>query len=58
MRLTILFKREVIFLKKPTTDLPEVSKLIDSAISKRREDQRKHIFFEKTVLHNRDNDSL
>ena len=36
---------EVIFKKKPTVGLPEVSKLIDSVISKRQGGQRKHIFF-------------
>ena len=36
--------------------LPEVSKLIDSAISKRQEDQRKHSFLErKKILHKREN---
>ena len=30
------------FRKKPTVDLPEVTRLIDSAISKREGDQRKH----------------
>ena len=35
--------------------LPEVSKLIDSAISKKQGNQRKHTFLEKKILHNRDN---
>ena len=37
----------MIFKEIPTVDLPEVSSLIDSAISKRQGDQRKHSFFEK-----------
>ena len=39
--------REVIFKKNPTASLPEVSKLIDSAIRKRPGDQRKRSFLEK-----------
>ena len=35
------------FKKNPTVGLPEVSKLIDSAISKRQGDQRKHSFLVK-----------
>ena len=42
---------EVIFKKNLTVGLPEVSKLIDSAISKRQGDQRKHSFLEKKILH-------
>ena len=38
---------EVIFKKNPTVCLPEVSKLIDSVISKRQGDQRKHSFLER-----------
>ena len=38
---------EVIFKKNPTVDLTEVSRLIDSAISKKQGDQRKHSFLEK-----------
>ena len=37
----IIQEEEVIFKKNPTVDLPEVSRLIDSAISKRQGDQRK-----------------
>ena len=37
----------MIFKKNPTVGLPEASKLIDSAISKREGDQRKHSFLEK-----------
>ena len=40
-------KGEVIFKKNLTVGLPEVSKLIHSAIIKRKGDQRKHIFYEK-----------
>ena len=39
----------------PTVDLPEGSKLIDSAISKRGGDQRKHSFLKKKILHKRKN---
>ena len=35
------------FQENPTLSLPEVSRLIDSAISKRQGDQRKHSFLEK-----------
>ena len=43
----IIQEGEVIFKKNPTVGLPEVSKLIDSAINKRQRDQRKHSFLEK-----------
>ena len=43
----------MIFKKKPTVRLTEVSKLIDSVISRRQGDQRKHIFIEKK---NRENE--
>ena len=43
----IIQEGEVIFKKKPTVGLPEISRLIDSAISKRQGDQRKHSFLEK-----------
>ena len=43
----IIQKGGVIFKKKPTIGLPEVSKLIHSAIIKRQGNQRKHSFFEK-----------
>ena len=46
----------MIFKKNPTVGLPEVSKLIDSAISKRQGDRRKHSFLErKKILHKREN---
>ena len=38
---------EVIFKENLTVGLPELSKLIDSAISKRQGDQMKHSFLEK-----------
>ena len=38
---------EAIFKKNPTAGLPEVSELIDSAISKRQGDQWKHSFLDK-----------
>ena len=38
---------EVIFRKNPTVGLPEVSKLINLAISKRQGEQKKHSFLEK-----------
>ena len=47
---------QVIFKKNPTLSLPKVYRLIDSAISKRQGDQRKHIFFEKKILHKRKNE--
>ena len=57
MRLTILFKRKKKFSKKkPTVGLPKVSNLIDSAISKRQGDRRKHSFLErKKILHKKEN---
>ena len=49
-------EKEAIFKKDPTLDLPEVSNLIDSAISKRQEYQRNHSFLEsKKILHKRVN---
>ena len=51
----IIQEGEVIFKKNSTVGLPEVSKLIDSAISKRQGDQRKHSFLErKKKLHKRE----
>ena len=43
----IIQKGEVIFKKNTKLGLPEVSKLIDSAITKIQGDQRKHSFLEK-----------
>ena len=43
----IIQEGEVIFKKNLTVVLPEVSKMTDSAISKRQGDQRKHSFLEK-----------
>ena len=43
----IIQEGEVIFKKNPTVGLPEVSRLINSAISKRQGDQRKHSFLKK-----------
>ena len=43
----IIQKREVIFKKNTKLGLPEVSKLIDSAITKIQGDQRNHSFLEK-----------
>ena len=43
----IIQKGEVIFKKNPTVSLPEVSRLIKSAISKRQGDQKKPSFLEK-----------
>ena len=40
-------EEEEIFKKNPAVSLPEVSKLIDSAIRKRQEDRRKHSFLER-----------
>ena len=50
----IIQEGEVIF-KKNSAGLLELCKLIDSAISKRQGDQRKHSFPEKKKLHNREN---
>ena len=44
---SIIQKGEVIFKKNRTIGLPEVSRLINSAISKRQGDQKKHSFLEK-----------
>ena len=46
----IIQEAEVIFKENPAVGLPEVYKLIDSAISKRQGDQKKHSFLEK-ILH-------
>ena len=43
----IIQEEEEIFKKNPTVGLLEVSKLIDSAISKRQGDRRKHSFLER-----------
>ena len=40
----IIQEGKVMFKKKLTVGLPEVYRLIDSAISKRQGDERKHIF--------------
>ena len=51
----IIQEKEEILKKNPTEGLPEVSKLIDSAISKRQGDRRKHSFLErKKILHERE----
>ena len=44
---SIIQEVEVIFKKNPAVGLPEVSRLTDSAISKRQGDQRKYSFLEK-----------
>ena len=50
----IIQDEEAIFKKNSTVGLPEVSKLTDSAISKRQRDRRKHSFLErKKILHKR-----
>ena len=43
----IIQEGELFFKKKPTIGLPEVSKLIESLMSKRQGDQRKHSFLQK-----------
>ena len=43
----IIQEGQVIFKKNPRVGLPEVFKLIGSAISKRQGDQRRHSFLEK-----------
>ena len=50
----IIHEGEVIFKKKPTVGLPEVSKLIDSEMSKTQGNQRKHSLLEKKMLHKRE----
>ena len=44
--------------KNPTERLPEVSRLIDSAISKKQGNQRKRSFLEKKILDKRENGFL
>ena len=51
----IIQEGEVIFMKNPTADLPDVSKLIGSAISKRQGDQKKYSFLDKNIVHKREN---
>ena len=51
----IIQERELIFKNNPTLGLPEVSKMIDSAINKRQGDQRKHNFLKKKILNNKEN---
>ena len=43
------------FMKNTTEGLPEVSRLIDSAISKRQGNQEKLSFLQKKILHKRGN---
>ena len=43
----IIQEKEEIFKKNPTIGLPEVSKLIDSVISKTQGERRKHSFLER-----------
>ena len=43
----IIQEGEAIFKKNPTGELPEVSRVIDSAISRRQGDQRKNSVLEK-----------
>ena len=48
----VIQEEKEIFKKNPTVDLPEVSKFIDSAISKEQRDRRKNSFLErKKILH-------
>ena len=52
----IIQEEEAVFKKNHTVGLPDVSKLIESAISKRQRDQRKHSFLErKKILHKKEN---
>ena len=52
----IIQEGEVIFNKDSTVGLQEVSELIDSGMSKREGDQRKHSFLEKKkILHKWEN---
>ena len=43
----IIQEEEEIFKKNPSVGLPEVSKLIDSAVSKRQGDRTKHSFWKE-----------
>ena len=43
----IIQDKEVVFKKNPAIDLPELSRLIDSVMSKRQGDQRKYSFLQK-----------
>ena len=52
----IIQQGEVISKENPKVGLPGVSRLINSAISKRQEDQRKQSFLEKKLLHKRENE--
>ena len=52
----IIIEGKVIFKKNRNAGVPEVSKLIHSAISNRQGDQRKHRFLEKKLLHKRENE--
>ena len=53
----IIQEGEIIFKESPALGLPEVSKLIDSAISNRQGGQRKHSYFEKkNIIHKRENE--
>ena len=51
----IIQEGELIFKNNLTLGLPEVSKLIDSAINKRQGDQRKHNFLKKKIFNNKEN---
>ena len=52
---TIIQEQEEILKKNPRQGLTEVSKLIDSVVSKRQGDRRKHSFLErKKILHERE----
>ena len=50
----IIQDEEEIFKKNPTVSLPEVSKLIDLAISKRQGDRRHSFLERKKILHKRE----
>ena len=50
----IIKEGEVVFKKNSAVGLTEVSKMTDSAISKRQGDQRKNSFLEKKILHKKE----
>ena len=54
----IIQEGEVIFKRKSTVRLPDVSKLTNSVMRKRQGDQRKHSFLEKKKLHKSQMDSV
>ena len=53
----IIQEGEIIFKESPALALPEVSKLINSAINSRQGGQRKHSYFDKkNIIHKKENE--